>query len=144
MPIFKKLTSVVERYDVNTGLSMEIDKPYLLLMVPVDSEEDTIGEFYAIKGRKTVFDELKQNMITGNYNILKSYILSGGITFGNEVSVYTFFRLCIEKFKYGNEEDLELLNDMAVSTSSDPDHISDSFLNIHYTNELAASAKGDN
>jgi predicted acyltransferase (DUF342 family) len=122
---------------------MEIDKPYLLLMDPVDSEEDTIGEFYAIKGRKTVFDEMKQNMITGNYNILKSHVLSGGITFGNEVSVYTFFRLCIEKFKYGTEDDLELLNDMAVSTSSDPNSVSDTVLNIHYANELAASAKGE-
>jgi predicted acyltransferase (DUF342 family) len=143
VPIFRKLTSVVQRIDTSTGLDMEIDKPYLLLMVPVDSEEDTIGEFYAIKGRRTVFEELKQNMITGNYNILKSYILSGGITFGNEVSVYTFFRLCIEKFRYGTEEDLEFLNDMAVSTSSDPNSVSDTVLNIHYTNELAASAKGE-
>lgn len=143
MPIFQKVTSIVDRYDVNTGLSMEIDKPYLLLMVPAGETELTVGEFYAIKGRKAVYDELKQNMITGNYNILKSHILSGGITFGNEVSVYTFFRLCVEKFKYGGEEDLELLNDMAVATSLDPDSVTDTILNIHYTNELAASPKGE-
>lgn len=143
MPIFQKVTSIVDRYDVNTGLSMEIDKPYLLLMVPAGETELTVGEFYAIKGRKAVYDELKQNMITGNYNILKSHILSGGITFGNEVSVYTFFRLCVEKFKYGGEEDLELLNDMAVATSLDPNSVTDTILNIHYTNELAASPKGE-
>jgi predicted acyltransferase (DUF342 family) len=143
MPIFQKVTSIVDRYDVNTGLSMEIDKPYLLLMVPAGETELTVGEFYAIKGRKAVYDELKQNMITGNYNILKSHILSGGITFGNEVSVYTFFRLCVEKFKYGGEEDLELLNDMAVATSLDPDSITETMLNIHYTNELAGNPKGE-
>jgi hypothetical protein len=143
MPIFKKLTSIVERYDTTTGLNMEIDKPYLLLMVPQGETEDTTGEFYAIKGRKAVFDELKQNMITGNYNILRSHILSGGITFGNEVSVYTFFRLCVEKFNYGTEEDLELLNDMAVATSFDPDQVTDTVLNMLYTNELAKDPKGE-
>jgi predicted acyltransferase (DUF342 family) len=143
MPIFKKVTSIVERYDINTGMPLEIDKPYLLLMVPAGETEVTIGEFYAIKGRKAAYDELKQNFVTGNYNILASHVLSGGITFGNEVAVYTFFRLCIEKFKYGGEEDLELLNDMAVATSLDPDSVTDTMLNIHYTNELAGNPKGE-
>lgn len=122
---------------------MEIDKPYLLLMVPVDQDEESEGEFYAIKGRKSAYDMLKQTFVTGNYKILRSHVLSGGITFGNEVTVYTFFRLCIEKFHYGGEEDLELLNDMAIATSSDPESITEVDLNLHYTNELSGSAKGE-
>ena len=104
MPIFKRLKSIVEVADTTTGMDTGINKPYLLLLVNVGEEDTTQGEFVAIKGRQAAYRYLKDYVITGNYNILASQILSGGITFGNEVSIYTFMRLCIEQYQYADSQ----------------------------------------
>lgn len=141
MAIFRRVKSIVDQYDPTTGMDLAIDKPYLLLLVENGDEDTTHGEFVAIQGRKDAYEYLKTYGITGNYNVLKSHILSGGITFGNEVSIYTFIRLCIEKYLYDSPEMVEYLNDMAQSTSLDPDAIDNAYLDRFYSMELNSSAK---
>jgi hypothetical protein len=144
MPILKKLQSIYDRVDVATGQNLEVDKPYLLLLVPADSPDQDYasGEWIALRGRKEVFDYIMNYVANGNYLLLKSFILSGGITFGNEVSIYTFARLCIEKFQYGTQEDLEHLDLMATDTAiigNDP--ITDEELGRFYSKELSQRSK---
>ena len=141
MPIFKRLKSIVEVADTTTGMDTGINKPYLLLLVNVGEEDTTQGEFVAIKGRQAAYRYLKDYVITGNYNILASQILSGGITFGNEVSIYTFMRLCIEQYQYDAQDQLEYLDDMVQNTSLDPDNTTPEYLVRFYSQELTAKAK---
>lgn len=143
MPIFKKLQSIVDQYDTTTGMDLAIDKPYLILLVEVGDEDTTHGEFVAIKGRKDAYNYLTTYGINGNYNILKSFILSGGITFGNEVSIYTFCRMCVENYQYDSVDTLDYLNTMARNTALDNDqeYIDDAWLERFYRQELNAKAK---
>ena len=143
MPIFKKVVSIVDQYDPSTGMDLAINKSYLLLLVEVGDEDVTHGEFVAIKGRKEAFDYLMTYAITGNYNVLRSYILSGGITFGNEVSIYTFCRMCIEQYKYDYEDTIDYINSMAHNTTleNERDQIDDAWLDRFYNKEINAKAK---
>lgn len=143
MPIFQKLQSIVDQYDTTTGMDLAIDKPYLILLVEAGDEDTTHGEFVAIKGRKDAYDYLAMYGINGNYNILKSFILSGGITFGNEVSIYTFCRMCVENYKYDYEDTPAYLNSMARNTAleKDQEYITDEWLERFYRQELNAKAK---
>lgn len=143
MPIFKKLQSIVDQYDTTTGMDLSIDKPYLILLVEVGDDDVTHGEFVAIKGRKDAYDYLATYGINGNYNILKSFILSGGITFGNEVSIYTFCRMCVENYQYDYENTTDYLNAMARNTAleNEQDYIDDAWLDRFYMAELNAKAK---
>ena len=144
MPVLKHLKTIVDRIDLNTGLNTNFDKPYLLLLVPADTEDQelTSGEWLALRGRKEVYDYLMEYVANGNYILLKSFVLSGGITFGNEVSVYTFLRLCIDKFKYGTLEDLTYLDQIAIDTanivniSTTPQELAQ-----FYSNELSQRSK---
>lgn len=140
MPIFRRMQSIVDQYDPATGMDLAIDKPYLILLVDTGDEETTHGEFVAIQGRKDAYSYLKDYAINGNYNVLKSHILSGGITFGNEVSIYTFCRLCIEKYLYDQPEMVEYLNDMAQSTALNPEGIDNPWLDRFYSMELNSKA----
>ena len=141
MPIFKRLKSIVERVDTSTGMDLGINKDYLLLLVPIGEEDLTQGEFVAIKGRKEAYNYLKTHVANGNYNILNSFILSGGITFGNEVSIYTFMRLCIENYQYDYPDELAYIGDMCVNTALNPDSITDEYLDRFYAEEISAKAK---
>ena len=141
MPIFKKVVSIVDQVDTATGFDLAIDKAYLLLLVQSGDEDITQGEFVALRGRKDTYEYIKTNCLNGNYNILKSHILSGGITFGNEVSLYTFARLCIQQYQYDDISELEYLNDQAINTSLNPDSVSEGQLESFFRQELSAKAK---
>lgn len=135
MPIFKDLKQVVSLVDPITREPIDIDeKGYLLLLVDASSDQFENGEFIAMRGRRATFEYLVSSL--GNYDILHSYILSGKIALGGEVSVYSFMRLCLEKY-YGSEDmgiTVNELDDMAIATSIESeDKIN---LNMLYVNEL--------
>ena len=102
MPLFTEKKQVVQMFDPETkkSLDFEEDKPYLILLqdAEADRSQDTQeGRFIATRGRSSVFWYLESEI----YNIdpRHSYVLSGKIPLGSEVSVYSFIRLCIEKNK---------------------------------------------
>lgn len=113
MPLLKNLIEVAERIDRNTGLSENINKGYLLLISNYGDEEleaseftDSFihGEYYVVRGRRTAFNFIIEQLNIYNINLLKSFVLSGNLTLGKEMTVYTFLRLCIEKYRYGGTE----------------------------------------
>lgn len=100
MAIFKEKKQVVQLIDVNTGSDQQFDKPYLLLLREftgdiITEETEFIG--VPIRGRKEAFIYVSSGM--GNYDLLNSYVMSGRIQLGQEVSLYTFMRLCIQNKK---------------------------------------------
>lgn len=122
MPLFTDNIEVISIVDPNTKEDIEFDKPYLLLLTPANEYEeydDSYKEYDAIamRGRKAVFDYLMSNL--GNDDLVHSYILSGKLPLGKEVSLYTFLRLCITKyFAKSTEFSVETLNDYAYATSN--------------------------
>lgn len=141
MAIFTKKKSVVDIYDTKTGLNIQNDRPYLILLVPIDQEENTSGEFVALKGRKDTYNYCKDYILSGGYDIVRSQIMSDGINFGREVSLYTFLRLCIEYFKYDEEDQLEILNRVTIESYIKPESISYESLARFYNNECSQSSK---
>lgn len=100
MTIFKEKKQVVQLIDINTGADQQFDKPYLLLLREftgdiITEETEFIG--VPIRGRKEAFIYVSSGM--GNYDLLNSYVMSGRIQLGQEVSLYTFMRLCIQNKK---------------------------------------------
>lgn len=100
MTIFKEKKQVIQLIDVNTGSDQQFDKPYLLLLREftgniITEETEFIG--VPIRGRKEAFIYVSSGM--GNYDLLNSYVMSGRIQLGQEVSLYTFMRLCIQNKK---------------------------------------------
>lgn len=147
MAIFKKLTGIVDIVDKETGLKDSIDKPYLILYVTYDAIPDPEtgefleGEFKAIRGRKACYRYIMDELNIYNINPLKSFILAGEITFGNEVSVYTFIRQCIEKYNYDNDDDgnvLKSLNESIINLSDGK--ITEDMINNFFLNELTSKA----
>lgn len=136
MSIFKKTRTIVDIIDPNTGLNTNSERQYLLLLVPSGQEDNTGGEFVALKGRKEVYQYCNDFvMSSGSYDILRSQILSEGITFGKEVSLYTFIRLAIEHYKYDDIDQLDVLNQLTIETYIDPDKISFESLERFYNKE---------
>lgn len=144
MPIFKRLLGVVDTVDKETGLKDNIDKPYLILYVTYDRMSDPEtgeyldGEFKAIRGRRACYDYIINELSIYNINPMKSFILSGNIVFGNEVSVYTFIRQCIERYQYGDESIIEELNDSIINLSEGK--ITESIINNFFLSELNSKA----
>lgn len=100
MTIFKEKKQVVQLIDVNTGTDQQFDKPYLLLLREftgdiITEETEFIG--VPIRGRKEAFIYVSSGL--GNYDLLNSYVMSGRIQLGQEVSLYTFMRLCVQNKK---------------------------------------------
>lgn len=100
MTIFKEKKQVVQLIDVNTGTDQQFDKPYLLLLREftgdiITEETEFIG--VPIRGRKEAFICVSSGL--GNYDLLNSYVMSGRIQLGQEVSLYTFMRLCVQNKK---------------------------------------------
>jgi len=150
MPIFKNLIEVADRVDRNTGLPENVNKPYLILAVQYGQSFDpseeyetvTQGEFYAIKGRRNAFQFIVENLNIYNIDLLKSYILSGNISFGKEITLYTFLRICIEKYRYsGVGYTVDMLNESIIeSYESEGKSIDVYKLTSIYNNELTAPA----
>lgn len=122
MPIFTEKRQVIALADPVTKEEQEFDKPYLLMLTPANTYEDEYDDGYrefngvAMRGRKAVFDYLMSSL--GNDDLIHSYILSGNIPLGKEVSLYTFLRICITVyFKQSSEITLENLNNVAFETS---------------------------
>lgn len=120
MTIFKNLKTVVQLYDVETKepISMPEVKPYLLILLDNNSylngdEDFREGQWVSIRGRQTVFDYLVSNM--GNYDMLHSFVLTGKIKLGQEISVYSFMRSLIQGDKIENTGNITVdeLNDLA-------------------------------
>lgn len=144
MAIFKKLLSIVDTVDKDTGLNDNIDKPYLILYVLYDAIPDPEtgeyleGEFKAIRGRRNCYKYIMEELNIYNINPLKSFILSGNIVFGNEVSVYTFIRQCIERYNYGDPNIIEELNQSIINISEGK--ITEENINNFFINELKSKA----
>lgn len=123
MAIFKKKIEVMGFVNKDTHEDLEFDKPYLLLIRKEDGMEEELGddyqEFdaYAMRGRREVFDFLTQRL--GSFDPIHSYVMSGAIPLGKEVSIYTFIRLCISKyFSQSSDITVEELNDLAYQTGN--------------------------
>lgn len=135
MPIFKDLKQVVSLVDPITREPIEMDeKGYLLLLVDAGSDQYENGEFIAMRGRRAVFEYLLSSM--GNYDLIHSYILTGKIALGGEVSVYSFMRLCLEKHFKDEKVGLTLdeLDDMAMVSSVDSEDKVN--LNVLFVNDM--------
>ena len=145
MAIFKELTSVLGFEDPELQKELESgNKPYLVLLKETAEEpqdDDSYQEYqaFAIRGRENVFNILTEQL--GSYDLLHSYILSGKIPLGKEVSVYSFLRLCLEThFKNASKGiTVDELNYMVYETN---DYVSKSFdLDAFYTVEINKRAK---
>lgn len=132
MSILRERKEVVALHDPTTGQPIEFDeKPYLLLMVPAGSDDFESGEFYALRGRKNVYEWLVSQY--PNFDILHSYVMSGNIKFGEEVSIYSFMRMLLEK-RFGEENlTMEELIDFVLDQNPDMD---ESKLQALYLNEM--------
>lgn len=127
MAIFKQLIDVMGIIDPETKEDQEFGKPYLLLLTQANTyseEQEDYREFdaIAIRGRRVVYDFIHGQL--GNDDLIHSYIMSGKIPLGSEVSLYTFMRLCITKYFPKSTEGLTLdeLNALAYETSDlDPE-----------------------
>ena len=145
MPIFKKKIEVMGFVNPETQEDLEFDKPYLLLIKEFDQEgsvENELGDDYqefnavAMRGRRTVFDYLFNRL--GSFDLIHSYVMSGNIPLGKEVSIYTFIRLCIIKYfaQSNNGLTVEELNDITYQTSNiDPEKFD---LDVYYSREINA------
>ena len=103
MPVFKQLRDVMGFVDVETKEDQEFSKPYLILLTDAGAYDETelddsYREFQALamRGRKAVFDHLVEQL--GAYDLIHSYVMSGKIPLGKEVTLYSFLRLCIERY----------------------------------------------
>lgn len=145
MSIFKQTIDVMGFVDPATQEDEEFSKPYLILVTEVgeydDTEmEDSYREFLgiAMRGRKAVFDYFADQL--GNHDLIHSYVMSGKIPLGKEVTLYSFLRLCIEKyFAQSSRITVDELDTMAIQTSNvDPDKFD---LNILYQRETGRSSR---
>jgi hypothetical protein len=123
MPLFKKKLDVMGFVNTETHEDLEFNKPYLLLIKKEGGMENELGDdyqeydAYAMRGRREVFDFLTQRL--GSFDTIHSYVMSGAIPLGKEVSVYTFIRLCITKyFAQSSDISIEELNDISLQTSN--------------------------
>ncbi len=141
MPIFKKLVSIVDKYDLNTGLKDDFDKPYLLLLVTAGQKDMEYGEYRAIRGRQAAYESVMSEL--GNYDLLRSHVLTGNISFGNETSVYSFLRLCIVKYKFATEDDLSYLNETLIDMyQADNEELTQETLNQIFVKEMNSQVRG--
>ena len=99
MAIFRKKKKVMSFFNVETGKEIETDdfKNYLLLLKDVDADETDGGEWYPFTGRQTLYDFLYSQL--GNWDLINSYIITGNLKLGEEISVYSFLRYSISEGK---------------------------------------------
>lgn len=100
MAIFRKKKKVMSFFNTETGDEINNSddfKNYLLLLKDIDSDETDGGEWYPFTGRQTLYDFLYSQL--GNWDLLNSYIITGNLKLGEEISVYTFLRYSISENK---------------------------------------------
>lgn len=144
MTIFKNLKSVVQLYDKETKepIPMPEVKPYLLILLDnntyLNGDEDfREGQWVSIRGRQAVFDYLVSNM--GNYDMLHSFVLTGKIKLGQEISIYSFMRSLIQANKIENTGNITIdeLNDLAKECAlNNEEEIDLNLLFVEETNRI--------
>ena len=95
MAIFPERINVVTLYDDNNN-AVQLEKFYLILLADLDAEDANEGKWVVLEGRQSVINYLSSEFYNG-IDPLKSYILTGNIRLGNEVSVYSFLRAMLNR-----------------------------------------------
>lgn len=129
MSIFPERISVVKLYDDNHN-EIQLEKFYLILLADLDSETES-GKWLVLDGRQSVINYLTGEFYNG-IDPLKSYILTGNIRLGNEVSVYTFLRAMLDRPDVETSISLDELNEYVLSVHPDTD------LNALYIKETSS------
>ena len=113
MAIFPERINVVTLYDDNNN-AVQLEKFYLILLADLDAEDANEGKWVVLEGRQSVINYLSGEFYNG-IDPLKSYILTGNIRLGNEVSVYSFLRAMLARPDVETSISLDELDEYASS-----------------------------
>ena len=136
MPLHKRddqLKSVIQFANPTTGEFEDIalEKPYLILIQDVDyatDDEYHEGTFVSVRGREAAFAYLESQAF--GVDMTTSFVMTGHIHLGEEVSIYSFMRHCIENKKVSTEITVEDLNEYVAEMHPSID------LNLLYATEM--------
>ena len=119
MAIFPERINVVTLYDDNNN-AVQLEKFYLILLADLDAEAENEGKWGGLEGRQSVINYLSDEFYNG-IDPLKSYILTGNIRLGNEVSVYSFLRAMLARPDVATSISLDELNEYVSSVHKNVD-----------------------
>lgn len=119
MAIFPERINVVTLYDDNNN-AVQLEKFYLILLADLDAEDANEGKWVVLEGRQSVINYLTGEFYNG-IDPLKSYILTGNIRLGNEVSVYSFLRAMLNRPDVETSISLDELDEYASSVHKNVD-----------------------
>ena len=119
MAIFPERINVVTLYDDNNN-AVQLEKFYLILLADLDAEDANEGKWVVLEGRQSVINYLSGEFYNG-IDPLKSYILTGNIRLGNEVSVYSFLRAMLSRPDVATSIRLDELNEYVSSIHKNVD-----------------------
>ena len=119
MAIFPERINVVTLYDDNNN-AVQLEKFYLILLADLDAEDANEGKWVVLEGRQSVINYLSGEFYNG-IDPLKSYILTGNIRLGNEVSVYSFLRAMLARPDVETSISLDELDEYASSVHKNVD-----------------------
>ena len=119
MAIFPERINVVTLYDDNNN-AVQLEKFYLILLADLDAEDANEGKWVVLEGRQSVINYLSGEFYNG-IDPLKSYILTGNIRLGNEVSVYSFLRAMLTRPDVETSISLDELDEYASSVHKNVD-----------------------
>ena len=119
MAIFPERINVVTLYDDNNN-AVQLEKFYLILLADLDAEDANEGKWVVLEGRQSVINYLSGEFYNG-IDPLKSYILTGNIRLGNEVSVYSFLRAMLNRPDVETSISLDELDEYASSVHKNVD-----------------------
>lgn len=119
MAIFPERINVVTLYDDNNN-AVQLEKFYLILLADLDAEDANEGKWVVLEGRQSVINYLSGEFYNG-IDPLKSYILTGNIRLGHEVSVYSFLRAMLARPDVETSISLDELNEYVSSVHKNVD-----------------------
>lgn len=91
MPIFKQKKQIVTLVDPETKQPIDIEeKAFLLILQDMDPDDADSGRWVKIRGRSSIIYYLSSEVF--NIDPIHSFIFTGKIPLGSEVSVYSFLR----------------------------------------------------
>lgn len=114
----------------------------MLLFVLAGNDTTDEGEWIALRGRETVFQYLLQSFM--NYDCLNSYVMSGNLGLGREVSIYSFLRMLIEKHFPDQGLTVEELDEYVMDYANqdkDSNLMEPGDLQLHYYKEMNSPTK---
>ena len=100
--------------------AVQLEKFYLILLADLDAEDANEGKWVVLEGRQSVINYLSGEFYNG-IDPLKSYILTGNIRLGNEVSVYSFLRAMLNRPDVETSISLDELDEYASSVHKNVD-----------------------